>query len=456
MKRGGIGLGDLAEALATLRPNGAVERRSIAMALGFELDEETGSGAAADAGSWLGGRFDPVRKKREYLASSAQRERKESVPDEEAPLLEPVEVARPEPRQEAEVGDESFPYDAFVSSGAGETKFVAELKSALEREGFRLWEDADQAGPGETVSQSIRNGMESSRHALWIRGSRVPKWQESDMELFEQLGRSAQPRGITVIAPGGKADPGAQAMIQLVTGMAYIDMRQGVTQKALDELVEALSSGRPRRRFKFVPADSHRLEVPCLFEPNWQTQILIEMLSSDLELGPVDLKRLLRRVCSLRPIEELPRRLNRALLGPIELLIDISDGMAPYAADREEVRREVVHLLRDSVAVKKFRDCPILGCGEGLPHRWQPYRPASPGTLVVVVGHFGSLDVMEGASVRDWLAFFDLCSESGCPVVGLSPTPPGRIHPELAGQAAFIEWDRGTTIGTVRDALLGG
>lgn len=195
-----------------------------------------------------------------------------------------------------------------------------------------------------------------------------------------------------------------------------------------------------------------------LFTPNWQNQIIVETLSSTIPAGGIDFDRVIEQVAVQRPVERLPLLPWRTLLSGVEFLIDIGDQMEPYMNDARQLRLSVEEILRSGVEVRKFRDCPLPGCGAGPVPAWQPFTPPASGTPIIVVGHF-SASVAAGriggqrSVIDQWLELIQILDRSACPLIGISPLPASRLPRRLQGRIKIVHWDRTTTIGAVRDAL---
>lgn len=200
----------------------------------------------------------------------------------------------------------------------------------------------------------------------------------------------------------------------------------------------------------------HELKHQPLFTPVWETGILVEILSAIVPLGPVDIEKLVEIVAGQRPIETIPHLPVRSLHGDIEILVDLGDGMEPFAGDQDVLVDRIKDTVgSDSVMVRKFVDCPMYGAGIGAVHKWEPYNAPKSGTVVLVVSNFGVPDTLAAHRLKQgWIEFFRLLEMSHCPVIGLTTYPGHRLPPGIAKRMITVQWDRGTTIGTVKSSRM--
>lgn len=174
--------------------------------------------------------------------------------------------------------------------------------------------------------------------------------------------------------------------------------------------------------------------------------------------GEPDIDALVEAFARGIPLTRLPRAPRPTLRFGVQVLVDQGDGMQPYRRDQRELARRITGLVgAELTQIRFFADAPNRGTGPASPRTWQPYRPPSPGTRVLVVSDLGVGGPVlhpRRASVGEW---YEVCHEivrAGCTVLALVPYPVTRVPAELTPLLSALTWDRTTTVSTVA-ALVG-
>ncbi|MCZ4604892.1 hypothetical protein O3S80_14310, partial [Streptomyces sp. Lzd4kr] len=174
--------------------------------------------------------------------------------------------------------------------------------------------------------------------------------------------------------------------------------------------------------------------------------------------GEPDIDALVEAFARGIPLTRLPRAPRPTLRFGVQVLVDQGDGMQPYRRDQYELARRITGLVgAELTQIRYFADAPNRGTGPASPRTWQPYRPPSPGTRVLLVsdlGVGGPLLHPRRASVVEW---YQVCHEivrAGCTALALVPYPVSRVPAELTPLLSALTWDRTTTVSTVA-ALVG-
>ncbi|MFE6621175.1 hypothetical protein ACFZBP_35825 [Streptomyces sp. NPDC008086] len=174
--------------------------------------------------------------------------------------------------------------------------------------------------------------------------------------------------------------------------------------------------------------------------------------------GEPDIDALVEAFARGIPLTRLPRAPRPTLRFGVQVLVDRGDGMQPYRRDQQELARRIIGLVgAELTQIRYFADAPNRGTGPGSPWTWQPYRPPSPGTRVLVVSDLGVGGPVlhpRRASVAEWSQVCDEIVRAGCTVLALVPYPVTRVPAELTPLLAALTWDRTTTVSTVA-ALVG-
>lgn len=188
-----------------------------------------------------------------------------------------------------------------------------------------------------------------------------------------------------------------------------------------------------------------------LFVRSWSRELLAAALAQQMPGGRVDERRLVGLVTSARPVTEIPRHPRRSLSRGVQVLVDLGDGMEPFARDQSELLEEIRRVVGDSrVQVLQFRDSPTRGAGSGPIWTWKPYVPPEPGSPVLALTDLG----IGGPAIHprrsrpnEWAALASRLRRRSCPLVAFVPYGPERWPRRLARMVTIVEWDRSATVG---------
>lgn len=174
--------------------------------------------------------------------------------------------------------------------------------------------------------------------------------------------------------------------------------------------------------------------------------------------GEPDIDALVEAFARGIPLTRLPRAPRPTLRFGVQVLVDQGDALQPYRRDQQELARQITGLVgAELTQIRYFADVPARGTGPASPRTWQPYRPPSPGTRVLVVSDLGVGGPVlhpRRASVAEWYQVFHEIVRAGCTVLALVPYPVTRVPAELTPLLSALTWDRTTTVSTVA-ALVG-
>ncbi|HEV7681693.1 MAG TPA: hypothetical protein VGO68_06200 [Pyrinomonadaceae bacterium] len=206
-------------------------------------------------------------------------------------------------------------------------------------------------------------------------------------------------------------------------------------------------------------ADNQRYASPPLeplLLPQWTRGILVAALATTTDDGLPDLEKVTQILARGDAIKELPTLSSPTLRRGIQLLVDKSQAMMPFAQDQVWLQKEILKVAgNDRVPVKRFLGSPLRGAGAGrvpLP----AYAPPLPGTPVVLLTDLGICQPMltdDWADTSEWLKFSDLVRHAHCPLIAFVPYGPSRWPKKLARAMTIIQWDRRTTAATVRSVI---
>ena len=200
----------------------------------------------------------------------------------------------------------------------------------------------------------------------------------------------------------------------------------------------------------------HVLRYLPLFLPQWTRGLLSEASATWRAAGAVDMPRALEVLILGATPAELPRVYTRTLARGCRVLVDVSEGMAPFARDCwqliDDLRSVVGHEL---VEVFYFKDCPVYGVETEADARFVPLRPPPRATPVLLLSDLGIATPsfsLRRATARDWLQLARELRLAACPLLALVPYPHHRWPRKLVKALTIIQWDRGTTAAGVRRA----
>jgi hypothetical protein len=184
--------------------------------------------------------------------------------------------------------------------------------------------------------------------------------------------------------------------------------------------------------------------------------IVTGAVSTDAGDGPPDVAALVELVARRRFDEAVPRIVRASLFRGVQLLLDRSPAMSPFARDVTELAQLTRLIVGHDVEEISFADHPL----DRLPRDGTRYAPPRPGTPVLALSDLG-IGQPPGhlrADARDsWPPLAELLRRRGSELVVLVPYPRSR-WPALPG-VRMIPWDTTTSPADVTRAvgrILGG
>jgi hypothetical protein len=212
----------------------------------------------------------------------------------------------------------------------------------------------------------------------------------------------------------------------------------------------------PESDFAVAPA----VPLPdSLFAPQWTRALLSAALSTWAEIGPFNNERLVFSVARGIPFQTVPRRLWPTLIRGAQVLVDLSDAMAPFVNDQNGLVKRLRAIVgQQGLEVLRFNGNARLGAGAGPRRTWRPYfdLPTRLGRPVLALTDLGIGE--RGFSTypvlpEHWSSFADELNRRGCPLVAFVPYHRDRWPAGLEQVITILPWDRGTSVGTVRRAV---
>jgi hypothetical protein len=198
-------------------------------------------------------------------------------------------------------------------------------------------------------------------------------------------------------------------------------------------------------------------EPEPLLAPGWVRSVLSGALATLASEGPLDVERLVRAVARAAPMRRVPCRPWPTLARGVQVLVDRSEAMSPFARDQSWLVAQIRAVAgRETTRVLFFDGLPAWGAGTGSRRLWREYHPwhtPPPGTAVLLVSDLGmgpSLFGARSAGVTLWRQFAEDLAHAGCPAVAFVPYGPGRWPRELRRAFHLLHWDPHTSVHTVR------
>ena len=206
------------------------------------------------------------------------------------------------------------------------------------------------------------------------------------------------------------------------------------------------------------PADEVYIhpELEPLLLPQWTRAILTAALATKTEDGLPDIEKVTETLARGEVIRTLPTHSSPTLRRGVQLLIDKSQAMMPFARDQAWLQKKIREVVgTDRVEVRRFVGSPLRGTGRG-PKPWPPYTAPLPGTPVVVLTDLGICQPMlsgDWADSQEWTRFSAAVLHAHCPLIAFVPYGPSRWPNELTRRLTIIQWDRKTTAATIRSVI---
>lgn len=198
-------------------------------------------------------------------------------------------------------------------------------------------------------------------------------------------------------------------------------------------------------------------EPDPLLLPGWVRSVLSGALATLASDGPLDVERLVRAVARAAPVRRVPRRPWPTLARGVQVLVDRSESMAPFARDQTWLVAEILKVAgKETTQVLYFDGLPAWGAGPGSRRLWRDYHPGHTppaGTAVLLVSDLGLGGPLLGAraaGVESWRQLAEDLTHAGCPAVAFVPYGPRRWPRELRRALHLLHWDPKTSVHTVR------
>jgi hypothetical protein len=194
-----------------------------------------------------------------------------------------------------------------------------------------------------------------------------------------------------------------------------------------------------------------------LLRTEWTRAILSSALSTLGFVGEIDLDRIIDRISRARAVSKIPRHWAPTLMRGVQLLIDCSESMEPFASDQTMLRESVQDVVgRDKTQILYFSGCPHWGAGQSAHGEWTYYEPPSffrPVMVLTDLGIGGPENNLNRASAEDWREFISVLETQKIPLIAFVPYSNDRWPESLRQKITSVQWDRRTNVATIKRLL---
>ncbi|MEA2489250.1 MAG: hypothetical protein QOH21_1042 [Acidobacteriota bacterium] len=196
-----------------------------------------------------------------------------------------------------------------------------------------------------------------------------------------------------------------------------------------------------------------------LFVSRWMRGIIAAAAATRAPHGPLDIDAIARTVSRGATFREIPRIATPSTARALQVLVDGSEPMLPFAADQEwlvERIRSIAGIDRTQVLGIEARDG--FRAGSGSVFGWTAYpdtHPPLPGMVVLLLSDLGigHAPFRGWVSPERWATLIGALQRTGARVVAFVPYPPERWPRLLLRALPIVQWDVKTNARRVRRAV---
>jgi hypothetical protein len=455
-----IFLGDLVRAFDSLQPTDEASRRLIAQLLGFDIKE-----AKADRRLDVSPKIDGRDKR------TAPSPKPEEKPLPVLPVIEPELV--PLATSLAASTEETFRPLVYISHHALEDS-AREVLNAIHlrlfEDGFDVLLDSTRLQPGSAWSEQMKSWLDLCHGVVMLFSESALTSPQVTKEFNDITQRCASDKDLVVVPvllpPVTRNDLRQRSYL-----MQQTDVIQARTSEAASSIAAKVSQALTpllidEENWKpdvsplppLVIKDSNiPLPFDPLLVPNWTRAMMSAALATSGGDGVLDINRIVERLARKEHLKRLPMRPFPTLTQGVQILVDMGPSMIPYARDQAWLQNEVQKVVGyEKAQALRFVGTPLRGAGIGERSRWAQYQPPASGTPVLLLTDLGichSASSADWTSDSDWQSFAEVVKRAGCPLIAFVPYAPSRWPRSLARSMILIQWDRPTTIATVRSLV---
>jgi formylglycine-generating enzyme required for sulfatase activity len=182
---------------------------------------------------------------------------------------------------------------------------------------------------------------------------------------------------------------------------------------------------RPHKPPDFYPVAFLREILPALSR----------LIGGLFPIDEVDVDSAVRLIARGRMIDPVPRRTRRRFGGSVQVVLDRSDRLVPYWVDQLQILQVIRRLLPPEAI-----ECAVMNEVLREPDIQDPpighYRPPAPGSVVLVLGDLGALDVSSWRVMQNYVALGRRIRAAGSRAVALIPG-----GAEICPDALRLHWE---------------
>lgn len=279
----------------------------------------------------------------------------------------------------------------------------------------------------------------------------------ADAPAAGQVSEAAGPATTLAVAPPGARQPATPDVPEpVIDPIPFHLIARPLTGRSAPDWLEQINP------FPVAAVGTKVTPLPLepLFRPEWTRGILTGALACVQPDGPIDISRIIERICRGEALRELLRLELSTLARGVQLLVDQSEAMQPYRRDQKWLIGQLERIAgKYALEVRNFIGCPSRGMGRGPRLEWKPYReweaPRTGSTVVVVTDLGITAAPLRHPRVRlqEWVDFARYVRGLACPLVAVLPFARERVPSALHRVMTVIQWDRATTASRVRSIV---
>lgn len=180
-------------------------------------------------------------------------------------------------------------------------------------------------------------------------------------------------------------------------------------------------------------------------------RFIVQELVASSRFGPdPDLERLVDGLARCEIPQPVPLQAHRTLAFGVQVLVDESEGMEPFADDQEGMVDLVRRLVGEAIVdVRRIHEVPDPA------DPIYPWEPPPPGVPVLALTDLGLAGRVErGAADLDaaWQVVAAALAVRGSSLIALLPYPQAQWPVSLSSCIDLVPWDRSTTTFRARQA----
>jgi len=204
-----------------------------------------------------------------------------------------------------------------------------------------------------------------------------------------------------------KADPAPELSLSTVTS-APSEATRPARAKGVESATEAEAEA--ETAFFGTISNARGAKFLPLFEPLLARSALIRLLKRPAVTSRPDIERMVILLAEARPVVHIPRLRVLSIGGPVAVIVDVSDAMAPYVGDARHLVGQIATIVPEHELNVQWADRAAIVRPDVLV--WMCLLQQQTGLRVVVLSTFGALSgAWQFAEYRYAWSLFALHSE---------------------------------------------